>query len=115
GDADWLDGAFSAGDLMMVSVLLRLRASGILDEFPNLAAYVARGEARAAYKRAFDAQLAVNTGRGEGAWVDRKKLSAGGGIRTLTLFRAADFESAMSAVPSLRRGAQLREITTTHV
>ncbi len=62
GDADWLDGAFSAGDLMMVSVLLRLRASGLLDEYPNLAAYVARGEARPAYKRAFDAQLAVNTG-----------------------------------------------------
>ena len=59
GDADWLDGAFSAGDLMMVSVLLRLRSSGILDEYPNLAAYVARGEARSAYKRAFDAQLAV--------------------------------------------------------
>jgi glutathione S-transferase len=63
GDADWLDGAFSAGDLMMVSVLLRLRASGILDGFPNLAAYVARGEARPAYKRAFEAQLAVNTGK----------------------------------------------------
>jgi glutathione S-transferase len=61
GDADWLDGAFSAADLMMVSVLLRLRSSGILDEFPNLAAYVARGEARSAYKRAFAAQLAVFT------------------------------------------------------
>ena len=61
GDAEWLDGAFSAGDLMMASVLLRLRASGLLDEFPNLAAYVARGEARPAYKRAFAAQLAVNT------------------------------------------------------
>jgi glutathione S-transferase len=63
GDADWLDGAFSAGDLMMASVLLRLRLSGILDEYPNLAAYVARGEARPAYVRAFDAQLAVNAGR----------------------------------------------------
>ncbi|WP_428313031.1 glutathione S-transferase family protein [Hydrocarboniphaga sp.] len=63
GDADWLDGAFSAGDLMMVSVLLRLRASGLLDEFPNLASYVARGEARPAYKRAFDAQRALNTGK----------------------------------------------------
>jgi glutathione S-transferase len=63
GDADWLDGAFSAGDLMMVSVLLRLRPSGLLGEFPNLAAYVARGEARPAYKRAFDAQLAANTGK----------------------------------------------------
>ncbi len=60
GDAEWLDGAFSAGDLMMVSVLLRLRASGVLDEFPVLADYVARGGARAAYKRAFEAQLAVN-------------------------------------------------------
>jgi glutathione S-transferase len=60
GDADWLDGAFSAGDLMMVSVLLRLKLSGIVDEYPNLSAYVARGEARPAYKRAFDAQLAVN-------------------------------------------------------
>ena len=60
GDADWLEGAFSAGDLMMVSVLLRLRSSGILDEFPNLARYVARGEARPAYRRAFEAQLAVN-------------------------------------------------------
>jgi glutathione S-transferase len=63
GDAEWLDGAFSAGDLLMVSVLLRLRSSGILDAFPNLAAYVARGEARAAYKRAFAAQLAINTGK----------------------------------------------------
>ena len=63
GDADWLDGAFSAGDLIMVSVLLRLRPSGLLDEFPSLAAYVARGEARPAYKRAFDAQLAFNTGK----------------------------------------------------
>ncbi len=61
GDAEWLDGAFSAGDLLMVSVLLRLRASGLLDEHRNLAAYVARGEARPAYERAFAAQLAVNT------------------------------------------------------
>jgi glutathione S-transferase len=60
GDADWLDGAFSAGDLMMVEVLKRLRRSGILDEYPNLAAYVARGEARPAYQRAFAAQLAIN-------------------------------------------------------
>jgi glutathione S-transferase len=60
GEAEWLDGDFSAGDLMMVSVLLRARPSGILDEFANLAAYVARGEARPAYRRAFAAQLAVN-------------------------------------------------------
>ena len=59
-DAEWLDGAFSAGDLLMVSVLLRLKWSGLLDAYPNLAAYLARGETRPAYKRAFDAQLAVN-------------------------------------------------------
>ena len=63
GDADWLDGAFSAGDLLMVLVLRRLEGTGILEEYPNLSNYVARGEARPAYKRAFDAQLAVFTGK----------------------------------------------------
>jgi glutathione S-transferase len=63
GDAEWLDGDFSAGDLMMVSVILRLRASGLLDEFANLAAYVARGEARPAYQRAFAAQAEANTAK----------------------------------------------------
>ena len=62
GDADWLDDAFSAGDLLMVTALRRLNGSGILEEYPNLSAYVARGEARAAYKRAFADQLAVFTG-----------------------------------------------------
>jgi glutathione S-transferase len=66
GDADWLDGAFSAGDLMMVMVLRRLSESGILEEYPNLSAYVARGEARPAFKRAFDAQLAVFTATSSG-------------------------------------------------
>jgi glutathione S-transferase len=59
GDADWLDGAFSAGDLMMVMVLRRLDGTQVLGEYPNLSAYVARGEARPAYQRAFAAQLAV--------------------------------------------------------
>ena len=63
GNADWLDGAFSAGDLLMVTVLRRLGASGMLEKYPNLSAYVARGEARPAYKRAFAAQLAVFTGK----------------------------------------------------
>jgi glutathione S-transferase len=63
GDAEWLDYAFSAGDLLMVTVLRRLNGSGILEKHPNLSAYVARGEARPAYKRAFDAQLAVFTGK----------------------------------------------------
>lgn len=62
GEADWLDGAFSAGDLMMVHTLQRLKPSGLLDEYPSLAAYVARGEARPAFQRAFAAQLAVFTG-----------------------------------------------------
>ena len=66
GDAEWLDGAFSAGDLMMVHVLQRLKSSGILNEFPNLAAYVARGEARPAYKRAFDSQRTVYTAASTG-------------------------------------------------
>lgn len=61
-DADWLDDAFSAGDLMMVTVLRRLSGSGLLEDYPNLGNYVARGEARPAFKRAFDAQLAVFTG-----------------------------------------------------
>jgi glutathione S-transferase len=61
GDADWLDGAFSAGDLLMINVLLRLGSSGLLDEYPTLAAYVARGQARPAFQRAFAAQLAVFT------------------------------------------------------
>jgi glutathione S-transferase len=59
GDADWLDGAFSVGDLLMVTVLRRLQGSGLLEERPNLAAYVARAEARPAYERAFAAQLAT--------------------------------------------------------
>ena len=63
GDADWLDDAFSAGDLLMVTVLRRLNGSGILEKYPNLSAYVARGEARPAYRRAFDDQLAVFTGK----------------------------------------------------
>jgi glutathione S-transferase len=61
GDADWLDDAFSAGDLLMVTVLRRLDGSGLLEQHPSLCAYVARGEARPAYKRAFAAQLAVFT------------------------------------------------------
>jgi len=61
GDSDWLDGAFSAGDLLMVTVLRRLQGPAMLEEYPNLAAYVVRGEARPAFKRAFDAQSAVFT------------------------------------------------------
>lgn len=66
GDADWLDGAFSAGDLLMVTVLRRLNGTGILEEYPNLSAYVGRGEARPAFKRAFDAQRAVFTAQSAG-------------------------------------------------
>jgi glutathione S-transferase len=64
GHADWLDGPFSAGDLMMVTVLRRLDGSGILEDYPALSAYIARGEARPAYQRAFADQLAVYTGNG---------------------------------------------------
>ena len=65
GNAHWLEGAFSAGDLLMVSVLLRTRRSGLLEEYPNLAAYVARGEARPAYQRAFDAAVGCQHPQGE--------------------------------------------------
>ena len=68
GDADWLDGDFSAGDLMMVGVLRRLGSSGVLTDYANLAAYVARAEARPAFKRAYDDQHQV--------WVEASK-SAG--------------------------------------
>ena len=67
GEADWLDGAFSAGDLLMVTVLRRLERSGLLEAYPNLCAYVARGEARPAYRRAFDDQLAVFTDKAAGS------------------------------------------------
>jgi len=63
GDADWLDGAFSAGDLTMAHVLRRLAGSGLLEDYPNVAAYIARAEARPAYRRAFAAQLKVFTDR----------------------------------------------------
>ncbi len=65
GEAEWLDGRFSAADIMMVHVLRRLEGSGILEEFPRLAAYIGRAQARPAYQRAFDAQLAVFTARGQ--------------------------------------------------
>jgi glutathione S-transferase len=68
GDAEWLDGAFSAGDLMMVSVLRILRGTGIVEEYPNLAAYLARGEARPAFRRALDGQMAGFTGRRPEGW-----------------------------------------------
>jgi glutathione S-transferase len=61
GNADWLEGAFSAGDLMMVTVLRRLGGTGVLENYPTLSAYIARAEERPAYKRAFAAQLAVFT------------------------------------------------------
>lgn len=61
GDAEWLDDGFSAGDLLMVQVLRRLNGANLIEEYPNLCAYVARGEARPTFKRAFDAPLAVFT------------------------------------------------------
>lgn len=62
GGHDWLEGTFSAGDLMMVHAVRRLAGSGLIEEHPNLAAYIARGEARPAYARAFAAQRAVFEG-----------------------------------------------------
>jgi glutathione S-transferase len=62
GDAVWLDGDFSAGDLLMITVLHRMNGRGVLEDYPNLCAYIARGAARPAFQRAFEAQLAVFTG-----------------------------------------------------
>ena len=67
GDADWIDGEFSAGDLILINVLRRPATAPFLDEFPNLRAYVDRGEARPAFKRAFDAQHAVFEAAAEAA------------------------------------------------
>lgn len=60
--SEWLDGDFSAGDLMMVMVLRRLNGSGLLEAWPHLAPYVSRGETRPAFRRAYDAQRAVFLG-----------------------------------------------------
>lgn len=62
GDSDWIDGDFSAADIILVHVLRRLEGSGQLNDYPMLAAYIARAEARPAYKRAFAAQLATFLG-----------------------------------------------------
>ena len=78
GQADWLEGAFSAGDLLMASVLLRLKGSGLLEAFPILAAYLARGEARPAYRRAFDAQRAVFAAHAGGAPANGRPPGAAG-------------------------------------
>jgi hypothetical protein len=71
GDANWLDDAFSAGELLMVTVLRRLNGSGLLEKYPNLSAYVARGEERPAFRRAFEDQLAVCL------WSVRRRLRRG--------------------------------------
>jgi glutathione S-transferase len=67
GDSDWLDGEFSAADVVMINVLRRPAAAPFLDEFQNLRAYVERGEARPAFKRAFDAQHEVFVAASEAA------------------------------------------------
>lgn len=70
GDKEWLEGEFTVGDLIMVSVLRNLRHTDIVAEQPALAAYVARGEARPAFQRALADQLAIfeqNQPQGEAA------------------------------------------------
>lgn len=63
GDMDWLDGKFSIGDIMMIGLLRRLEGTTLLEEYPNLVAFVVRGEERPAFKRAFDAQFALFSDR----------------------------------------------------
>ena len=62
GESEWLDGEFSAGDLLMIAVLRILDRTNILETYPNLAAYVARGTARPAFTKALADQLAGFTG-----------------------------------------------------
>ena len=59
GDKEWFEGRFTIGDLMVVAVLRQLRHTDIVSKFPNLAALVARAEARPAFKQALADQLAV--------------------------------------------------------
>lgn len=71
GDAEWLDGGFSAGDLLMVSVLRHLGRSAILSDYPSLSAYVARGEARPAFARALAALRAGLFDKPPASWTAR--------------------------------------------
>jgi glutathione S-transferase len=59
GDKEWFEGSFTIGDLMIVAVLRQLRHTDVVAKFPNLAALVARAEARPAFQRALADQLAV--------------------------------------------------------
>ena len=103
GDADWLDGAFSAGDLLMVTVLRRLSGSGLLEKYPNLSAYVARGEARPAYKRAFDAQLAVFTKlKSQRPRDDRSPRRSA--FQSVTALHVRDAQAALSVSRPASRG-----------
>lgn len=80
GERAWYDGAFSAGDLLMIAVLRILRDTPLLGEFPNLAGYVARGEARPAFRRALADQIAGFTGSpppGFDAWLEQRQTNEG--------------------------------------
>ncbi len=80
GAAEWYAGAFSAGDLVMVSVLRMLEGTDLLGAHPSLDAYVARGTARPAFARALDAQMAGFTGApppGFRKWLDERAARQG--------------------------------------
>jgi len=59
GNRDYLEDRFTAGDLLMVTVLRFLRHTDMVSAMPSLAAYVARCEARPAFQKALAAQMAV--------------------------------------------------------
>lgn len=78
GNRDWLDGEFTAGDLLMVAVLRILNGTDMLTSYPNLAAYVARGEARPAFRKALADQMAGFTGSPPPqivAWLEKTKAA----------------------------------------
>lgn len=78
GNRDWLDGNFTAGDLLMIAVLRILNGTDMLHSYPNLAAYVARGEARPAFRKALADQMAGFTGSPPPqivAWLEKTKAA----------------------------------------
>lgn len=80
GQGDWLEGSFTAGDLMMVAVLRQIAGTDMLESYPNLAAYVARGEARPAFQKALADQLAGFTGTPPphiAQWLEQMKAAQG--------------------------------------
>lgn len=76
GNREWLENVFTAGDLMMVSVLRIIEHDPLLNEHATLVDYVRRGTARPAFQRALASQLEGFTGSpppGFAEWMEKMK------------------------------------------